>query len=132
MAAEAEVETAPTEELIPGLLEVSSPGETTPQPAGETLLISITHSGSVLSGSVGREWCLQRQGLWVQFPLGPPIPKMYACATKSLWIEASAKWHINIILIFLQYTVHSESIQTPRPFLHFVMLQPKNVLKSMA
>ncbi|XP_045548358.1 AP2-associated protein kinase 1 isoform X7 [Salmo salar] len=35
VAAEAEVETAPTEELIPGLLEVSSPGETTPQPAVE-------------------------------------------------------------------------------------------------
>ncbi|XP_035618333.1 AP2-associated protein kinase 1-like isoform X1 [Oncorhynchus keta] len=35
VAAEAEVETAPTEELIPGLLEVSSPGEITPQPAVE-------------------------------------------------------------------------------------------------
>ncbi|XP_023867059.1 AP2-associated protein kinase 1-like isoform X8 [Salvelinus sp. IW2-2015] len=35
VAAEEEVETAPTEELIPGLLEVSSPGETTPQPAVE-------------------------------------------------------------------------------------------------
>ncbi|XP_041754065.1 AP2-associated protein kinase 1 isoform X5 [Coregonus clupeaformis] len=30
-----EVETAPTEDLIPGLLEVSSPGETAPQPAVE-------------------------------------------------------------------------------------------------
>uniref|UniRef100_A0A674BPE1 non-specific serine/threonine protein kinase n=1 Tax=Salmo trutta TaxID=8032 RepID=A0A674BPE1_SALTR len=90
-------QTAPTEELIPGLLEVSSPGETTPQPAGETLLISITHSGSVLSGSVSRAWCLQRQRFWVQFPLRPPIHKMYACMTKSFWIEASAKWHILIL-----------------------------------
>eukprot|EP00063_Salmo_salar_P019043 XP_013993878.1 PREDICTED: AP2-associated protein kinase 1-like isoform X1 [Salmo salar] len=36
VAAEAEVETAPTEELIPGLLEVPSPGETTPQPAEQS------------------------------------------------------------------------------------------------
>ncbi|XP_041742005.1 AP2-associated protein kinase 1 isoform X7 [Coregonus clupeaformis] len=35
VAAEAEVETAPTENLIPGLLEVSSPVETAPQPAVE-------------------------------------------------------------------------------------------------
>ncbi|XP_041754061.1 AP2-associated protein kinase 1 isoform X2 [Coregonus clupeaformis] len=31
-----EVETAPTEDLIPGLLEVSSPGETAPQPAEQS------------------------------------------------------------------------------------------------
>uniref|UniRef100_A0A4W5M6W5 non-specific serine/threonine protein kinase n=1 Tax=Hucho hucho TaxID=62062 RepID=A0A4W5M6W5_9TELE len=32
----AEVETAPTDDLIPGLLEVSSPGETAPQPAEQS------------------------------------------------------------------------------------------------
>ena len=48
-------------------------------------------------GILFSKWCVGEPipppGLWVRFP-GQPIRKMYVQMTKSLWMKASAKWHI--------------------------------------